>query len=184
MIYQTIADIFETNDEVRSRLTARVENLDDAQAKMRAGTDSWSVAEIVEHLSITEVNMLQLTGNLLAHAESVANADANSQTQHAMAPFSLDELTERARTQKFVAPERVRPSGTQSITDSLARLKKSRASLHALRTRLEAADLSVAQYPHPIFGALNLYQWLAFIGLHETRHLNQIERVLEKNDEQ
>jgi hypothetical protein len=93
-------------------------------------------------------------------------------------PFSLDEQVEQARTRKFVAPEEVRPSGAVSLADSLARLRKSRAALEALRPRIERADLSAATYPHPSFGPLNLYQWLAFIGIHEQRHLDQIERLL------
>jgi hypothetical protein len=50
--------------------------------------------------------------------------------------------------------------------------------LRALQPRIEATDLSAFTYPHPAFGPLNFYQWLALIGLHEQRHLNQIESVL------
>jgi hypothetical protein len=72
----------------------------------------------------------------------------------------------------------VRPRGGVAVADSLARLRESRAAFEALRPRIERADLSAATYPHPSFGPLNLYQWLAFVGIHEERHLNQIERLL------
>ncbi len=32
-------------------------------------------------------------------------------------------------------------------------------------------------YPHPMFGPLDLYQWLVFVGLHESRHACQIREL-------
>jgi len=58
-------------------------------------------------------------------------------------------------------------------------MRESRAALNALRPRVEAVDGASATYPHPAFGPLNLYQWLAFVGAHEARHLRQLERVLD-----
>jgi hypothetical protein len=43
---------------------------------------------------------------------------------------------------------------------------------------VEATDLNATGYPHPAFGPLNLYEWLAFIGIHEARHLRQVEALL------
>ena len=65
-----------------------------------------------------------------------------------------------------------------SLNKLLARMRQSRAGLHALRPRIEATDLASVTYPHPAFGPLNFYQWLALIGLHEERHLRQIQSVL------
>ena len=57
-------------------------------------------------------------------------------------------------------------------------MRRSRAELHGLRPKLEAIDLSGMTYPHPAFGPLNLYQWLALIGMHEDRHLRQVESIM------
>ena len=32
--------------------------------------------------------------------------------------------------------------------------------------------------PHPRLGTLDMYQWLVFLGRHESRHLAQIERTI------
>jgi hypothetical protein len=32
-------------------------------------------------------------------------------------------------------------------------------------------------FPHPVFGALNMKEWLAFHGLHARDHIRQIERI-------
>jgi hypothetical protein len=187
--YSSVADIYRANEEVRARLIARVEALDEETQNFRAGEQAWTVAEIVEHLATLEHRLSQLAAMMVGKAESVAAAAAGGDAATGggdgaaggaphFKPFSLEEQVEQARTQKFVAPDEVRPRGGLSVADSLARLRKSRAAFEALRPRVERVDLSAATYPHPAFGPLNLYQWLAFIGIHEQRHLDQIERLL------
>ena len=56
--------------------------------------------------------------------------------------------------------------------------RESRAALEQLRPRFASADYSRLM-PHPAFGPLNAAQWLAFVGMHEERHLRQIKRLLE-----
>jgi hypothetical protein len=175
MIYNSVADILAANDEVRSRVVERAENLSAAQQSFRPGTSAWSPAEIVEHLSIIERNLVRVIGLMVKKTES--EMAETGVPPRPMQPFSLDEFAAQARGQKFVAPEEVRPRGA-SVNDSLAQLRESRATLNALRPRLEAVDGTSATYPHPVFGPLNLYQWVAFIGVHEARHLRQLERVL------
>ena len=192
MIYQSIADIYAANDTVRRRLSSHVENLNAAQQTFRPAESAWSVAEIMEHLSITERNMVQLIGILLAKTESAATAAAAAGAPDAgdvapaggnappppFQPFSMDALIETVKDKKFTAPERVSPGGQIALADSLAALQETRAAIESLRPRLEAADLTAAAYPHPYWGDLNLAQWLAFIGLHEGRHLGQIKQLM------
>ena len=195
MIYQSISDIYAANEAVRRQITDRVETLSEAQQTFRPADGAWSVAEIVEHLSILEQNMVRLIGMLLNKAESAAAATpssapagddapaaAASSSSTAAArpfkPFSMDELVETIRDKKLTAPEQVRPGGQAALADSLASFQQTRAIVESYRPRLEAADLEAATYPHPVFGDFNTAQWLAFIGHHEARHLRQIERLL------
>lgn len=175
MTYTSVAQIIEEIDRTRERLYRRVEGLTEEQAARRSTPQAWTPAEIVEHLSLIEGRLLQMMTMMLMKAE---RAGANAAASVEFKPFTLDEYIERGRGQKFVAPEAVAPSGASSLADSLARLRRSRAELKALRPRIEAIDLSSVTYPHPAFGPLNFYQWLAFIGLHEERHLRQAEASL------
>jgi len=192
LIYQSIADIYAANDTVRRQLAERLENLSEAQQTFHPSEGAWSIAEIVDHLSIIERNMVQLIGRLLKKSEGAVAAinageggdGGNSDVQTAAAvappfqPFSLDTFVEQIRDVKLTAPERVRPGGDVSLADALASLRRTRADIEAMRPRLEAADLYAATYPHPAFGELNTAQWLAFIGEHEARHLRQIENLM------
>ena len=176
MTYTSVAQIYEEIDGTRERLYGRFEGLSDEQASAHPGEGAWSVAEIAEHLSLIEVGMLRLMKGLLSQVEAAGVQPGDGAAE--MKPFTLDEHIERARNEKYVAPEIARPKGTTPLADSLARLRRSREELRALRPRIEAVDLSRATYPHPAFGPLNVYQWLAFIGQHEERHLRQAESAL------
>jgi uncharacterized damage-inducible protein DinB len=176
MTYTSVAQIFEEIDATRERLYQRVEGLSDEQVNSRANPDTWSIADIVEHLTIMEDRLLRMMKVMLMKAEAAGAGSSVAPVE--MKPFSLDEFEEIARNEKYVAPEAVRPSGTQHVADLLAKMRGSREELKTLRPRIEATDLSTVAYPHPAFGPLNFYQWLAFIGLHEERHLRQAEAVL------
>ena len=176
MNYTSVPQIFEVIDETRARLCRRVDGLSDEQAAARPHPDAWTAAEIVEHLSLIEGRLVKMLSMMLTKAES-AGAGGNGAPVE-MEPFSLDEFIERARDEKYDAPEAVRPSGQVALSDSLEKMKRSREFLHGLRPRIEATDLSKVTYPHPAFGPLNFYRWLAFIGIHEERHLKQAEGLL------
>lgn len=176
MTYNSVAEIFEQIDEIRQRLCSRVEGLSDEQANARPAPEAWSVSEILEHLSIIETLMVRNIRGMLAKTEAVGRAGDGGPVK--MRPFSMERFVERARGEKYTAPEMARPTGKVPLADSLARLRRTREELRNLQPRMEAADLSEAKFPHPAFGPLDAYQWLAFVGLHEGRHLRQIESVL------
>jgi DinB family protein len=174
MTYTSVAQIIEEIDKTRERLYRRVEGLTDEQATERPNPNAWTLAEIVEHLALLEGRLLRMMTMMLTKAESAGARDTDAPPV-LMKPFTLDEFIERARNEKYTAPEAVRPGGQVSLADSLANLRRSREELRALRPRIEAVDLSTVTYPHPAFGPLNFYQWLALIGMHEERHLRQAE---------
>ena len=173
MDFSSVPEIYEHIDRTRARLLSAVEGLSEEQQGYTPAADRWSVAELVEHLSIVEGNVAGLLGKLVGKAEESGAGEAAAGE---FDPVSIEEFVERTRDVKLEAPERIRPTGL-SLPDSLARLKDSRAALHALRPRVERADGRALRFPHPAWGPLDLYQWLLFVGAHEDRHLAQIEAL-------
>lgn len=174
MEFNSIKEIFASIDQIRLKLVGAVSHLSDEAACFQPAPDKWSAALLIEHLAKTEEMLLGLTQKLLEKAEAENIASDGTITP----PVSFAEIGQRAAGAKFEAPEAIRPVGAATLAESLAKLEESRRSLAALRPRLEAVDLSKVQFPHPAFGRMNLYYWLAFIGLHEARHLRQISDVL------
>lgn len=171
MVYNNVDEIFSALATTRRRIYEQVEALSDDEAKARPAPDIWSITEIIEHLSISEARMLALVSKLLGQeSAAAANADAYG------SPISIQVMTERA-AEKFTAPAFTQPTGNVPLAESLAKLRESRAALISLRPRVEARDYSHVTYPHPVFGPLNLYQWLAAIEFHECKHLDQIQTI-------
>jgi len=179
MTYNNVEQIFETIDKTREQVYNRVEGLSEEESRRRPQPDAWSVAEIIEHLAKIEGRLLKMMTMMLTKAEAAGARSSDGPVE--IKPFTLEKLIEIGRNEKFIAPEPLRPSGEARLADALEALRNSRAELHNLRPRIEMTNLSGATYPHPVGTALNFYEWLAFIGVHEYRHLRQIERVLSAN---
>ena len=176
MDFNSVSEIFEHIDGQRERLLRAVEGLSEEEQRFRPAPDRWSAAQLCEHLSIVEGNVATLLGKVLARGEEAGAVRAEG------APFaavSIGEFVERSRGVKLEAPERIRPGDAPVLSDALSRLRDSRAALHALRPALERADGHALLFPHPAWGPLNLYQWLLFVGAHESRHRAQIEALKE-----
>jgi uncharacterized damage-inducible protein DinB len=176
MDFNSVGEIYEHIDRTRERLVRAVEGLSDDEQRFRPAPDRWSAAQLCEHLSIVEGSVVGLLGKLLARA---GESGAGRAEGTPFAPVSVEEFVERSRDARFEAPERLRPADSTPLADSLARLRDSRAALHGLRPALERADGHALRFPHPAWGPLNLYQWLLFVGAHESRHLAQIEALKE-----
>ena len=169
MVYNNLDEIFSALATTRRRIFEQVEALSDDEANARPTPDVWSVAEIIEHLCISEARMVALVNNLLGQEAAVA-ANAGSSASS----ISIQVMTERA-AEKFTAPAFLEPTGNMPLAESVAKLRQSRATLISLRPRVEARDYSHVTYPHPAFGPLNLYQWLATVEFHECKHLDQLQ---------
>lgn len=174
MVYHDVAEIFDDVQAARERLYERVEKLSSAQAGFKKAPDAWSVAEILEHLNKSEQLVVKLFTETLPQAG--VSADAKTATVK-FAPFSMDSYLESTRGRKLKSPEPLAPAGDLPVKELLQRLRASRAQLLALRPRFEGHDLSGIIGPHPAYGPINPYQALAGVGLHEKRHLRQIEAI-------
>jgi hypothetical protein len=179
MIYNNVAEIFEGIDETRNKLKTRISGFSEEQENARPANaeTGWSVAEIVEHLATVESGVVRIISRLLAQAETAGIKSDGALNP----PVSFVEQGKSATAQKFQAPERVHPKGKQSLAESLVKFDENRRALLEMRPRIEAVDSRNTAFPHPIFGNLNLYEWLVMIGMHEARHLQQIEAILEAN---
>ena len=71
----------------------------------------------------------------------------------------------------------VAPRGKYSAAQGLAGLVESRQALLSALTAADGLALDEITQPHPLFGTLNLYQWVLFVGQHEARHTAQIREI-------
>lgn len=177
---QTISDIYEANDKIRERTKQIVGGLTDEQAnRLPDDGGKWTIAEVVEHIAIVQDGMTKISAKLL-NAARAAGKTSNGQ---ATLSENFRQKASEAQQLKFEAPDRVRPTGEQTIEESLAKMDEARGELENLRPLFESVECSEFKFPHPFMGELTAHEWLALIGGHEARHVRQIENILEAGSE-
>jgi hypothetical protein len=174
MIYHTLEEIYAAKSLALQNLHQHIQDLTSDQTDFHPLSGGWSIAEIAEHLSIVEGQLLQLIATLLKKSEEAGR------THSPMLPFaiSLQSIVEKSQTEKYTTRDKFLPTGKTTISDSLRLLRDFQTQLYDLKPRLQSIDLTFVTFPHWTFGPLNLGQWLAFIGFHEERHLVQIQSIL------
>jgi hypothetical protein len=176
MNYQTISEIYEANDQVRGKLKHIVANLSDAQINTLPDGEKWTVGKLIEHISIVDEGIVRISAKLLNEAKE------SGKTSDGATNFS-DNFAEKmsaGRDAKFEAPERVHPTGTKTVAESLVKLDETREKLEELRPLFESVECADVKFPHPAFGDLSAHEWLALLGGHELRHIRQINNLLDK----
>lgn len=174
MIYQSIAEIYEVNDEIRAKLKKLVGNLTDEQLHFLPADESWTVKQIVEHISIVEDGIIKISAKLLSKAQE--NGGKSDGSAKISAEF-LQKIFE-GKNKKFAAPERVFPTGNLTIAESFEKMDENRQKLKELRTLFESVEETQMKFPHPAFGDMTSHEWLLLLGGHEQRHIAQIQRIL------
>ena len=154
----------------RAALLAAVEHVPPALRQQRPSPERWSVAEIIEHLSIIEPRVVGLMSKLVADAPMLSGAEPTG-------PLDFDRSSVQDRTRVIMAPPPLHPSGGVDATTALADLERARADLYVLLNGAHDRDLGAVSKAHPFFGPLNGFQWLGVHAGHESRHTAQIEEA-------
>lgn len=133
----------------------------------------WSVANVLEHLSIVEPRIVAGLTQAFVAARS-AGLPAALDTA-VIAPGESDRYLNRQR--RIESGEGSKPKQRLDATAAWALLESAHALVHALVIDADGLDLSGVTMPHPVFGPLNLYQWIVFVAGHEGRHALQIQDI-------
>jgi uncharacterized damage-inducible protein DinB len=161
-------------DAERSALRDAVELVPPAQREQQPGTDRWSVAQVLQHLVMIEKRIGVGMTKWVAEARA-AGTGPETDTSSVMNSLPLQSIADR--TERRNAPEAVRPQGDADAESAWAALEESRETLRAAFLGGDGLALSEVIQPHPVLGPINLYQWMLFVGSHETRHTSQVREI-------
>lgn len=176
MRYESIADIYSANRRFRDDLVQVLEDIRPDEAAAAADDEGWTIAEVAEHVSIVESGIARICAKLV----SAAKADAAGSNGRFELTEKFGQKAAQLATAKLEAPDRVRPTGEIGLQQAIERLSVSTRELEELRADMEGYDLSAHTFPHPYFGDLTAAEWLLVAGRHERRHMEQIQRILQK----
>jgi hypothetical protein len=147
-----------------SWLVSELAGLSEAQLKFRMTPDSWSIADVVEHLAIAEPQYWKQLQDSLKQPAAGYKAET---TDAAILWYGIDR-TNRARTGEARVPHQ-----KSTPSESLTSFRKLRAEM------LQAAKGSQEDMRGRklLEGNMDVYQWFLMISTHSQRHILQIREV-------
>jgi uncharacterized damage-inducible protein DinB len=153
----------------RKMLLDSIAGLSQAQWEFKPAPDRWSIAEVVEHLVLTEDNLFQQAQRMLkSPAVTPLAAD------RALDARWLNRMADRS--QKVQAPPEEQPTGKSEDRAALREEFKRRRdrTIAYVQTTQDALRAHVSGSGTDAFDA---YQTLLMIGGHTERHVAQINEV-------
>ena len=168
--------------EVLSYLDAQYEGLraafESVPSEKRAdapASGAWSPAGIVEHLAIVEGSIGRLISQRVS-AGRESGIGAETDESSVMETFAYaTAIANRAR--RIESSERTHPQQQLAPDAAWKALDAAHSDLRSAVVSADGLALGEIVHPHPVFGPLNLYHWVAFVGGHEARHAEQIREA-------
>lgn len=157
--------------DTRNDLLKKIKGLTTEQLNFKAGASSWSVAECVEHIAISENHIFGLAQMGLKEP-----ADPSKRSEVKMADEEIVKMV-ADRTTKIKTKEAFEPSRKfGSYEGALAEFKSKRDnSIDFIRTTSDDLRNHYNDFP---FGKIDTYQTILFMAAHSRRHTDQIEEVM------
>lgn len=161
----------------RVALSEAVELVPAELRDQQPGPDRWSVAQVLQHLVIIEK---RIGVGLTKWVDDARAGGLGPEVDTSSVLNSLDLALIGDRSRRRNAPAEVAPNGDLDAASGWAALEKTRAALRAGVMPGDGLALSEVIQPHPVLGPINIYQWLLFVGAHETRHAAQVREIAEE----
>jgi hypothetical protein len=165
------AFVLKCMEQGRDAFLHAVDGLSEAQLQFKPQPDSWSIADCVEHIAVTEDVMYARA------TQGVANPNGVSLDRQKDERFSAAVLDRR---RKVVAPEAVRPTSRFASADEARRHFLDGRERAISYVRECGEDVRRLFTIHPLLGEIDCYRCLLLLALHPARHADQIEQI--KND--
>lgn len=165
---QYVVDLLEANAR---KFLDDIEHVSDEQWKFKSASNVWSVAEVAEHITLSEGLLYSIVQKTLLAPADDAKAKTLTGNETKLLVSVMD------RSVKAQAPEVIKPTGRFATKRELIEAFKIARdqTINYVKTTQDPLKNHVAR--HPAFGELTTYQWLVFIAGHANRHVAQLEEV-------
>jgi hypothetical protein len=172
-VHARIRELIDYLGDQRRALRAAFDAVPAARREQAPGPERWSATNIIEHIAMVEHRLAGRFATRLAEARA-AGLGPELSTAPILPTLDLSALTDR--TNRRTAVEAVQPTGLNA--DAAWRALDEATTV--LRTAIVDGDglaLGTVSLPHPVFGAISLYDCVAIAGAHEARHAEQIREI-------
>jgi hypothetical protein len=171
-MHERTRELLDYLERQRAVLRAAFDAVPSAMRDRPPAPGQWSAAGCVEHLAMVE----QLIAKRLTANVASAQPGLETSTDPILPQVDVSRVLDR-RT-KVNAPDPIRPTGLGAEA-AWAAVERSHSVMRDAVTACDGLALDVVSWPHPLFGPLSAYHWIAFHGAHEARHAAQIREIAE-----
>ena len=161
-------------DTQRNELQAAIDSIPAAARNRQPAANQWSVAQVLDHLTIVDKRVAAGVGKWIADAQANGLAQ-ETETTSVTGTIPNEKIVDRSR--KVEAPEEIRPRTDVDAETAWTELQQARAKLRAAFLTGDGFALGQVVQTHPVLGPLNIYQWMLFCASHEARHTLQIREI-------
>ena len=161
-------------DKIGTELRAAVDSVPSHARNQKPAADQWSVAQVLNHLTIAHNRVAAAMGKWIAEAQT-SGLGPETSSSPLLHTIPAERILDRSR--KFQAPETIVPRSDVDAETALSELEQAREKLRAAFLSGDGLALEQVVQPHPVLGPINMYQWALFSGSHEARHSLQIREI-------
>ena len=150
----------------QQQLLDAIDGLSAEQLAYQPASGGWSIAQVVEHLALTEEFLYGWVRN-------------GEKAEHSGRDVEIDVKVLRAmesRKRKFGAPAGAEPTGSMSTDEALGKFLALRAET-AVFVQQFGDDLRSMWTMHPVAGRVDCYTCLLMQCNHPARHAHQIAEI-------
>ena len=161
--------------KTRQFLLDEVAGLSEAQANFKPAEDRWSIAECAEHITLSEDFLRGAVGQAMQAPAAPERKEELKGKEDQVLQFVTD------RSQKFQAPEPLRPTGRWDSLEAIIEVFKAsrKKTLDYAHSTPEDLRSHIVDFPT---GDMDAYQFLLFLSGHTERHTLQIQEVKAHSD--
>lgn len=160
-------------NKTRARLLKDVEGLSKAQLNFRPDDTSWSVAQCVEHITLSEDLVKQWIQGGLQQPAAPQRKSEEKYTPETLIAIVTNRSQNRAKTGGPWIPDGQFPTTADAIRVFVSRRDSTIAYVESTQD-----DLKDHFIDHPQWGALDLYEAFVMLSAHCERHTEQLEEVM------
>lgn len=178
-----LAQVPQALREVEQAIRGQIEGLDAAQLNWQPGPRSWSVLQVLEHLSVTAELYLPLLRHAISGGVVAGQRSSDAPRAGWIERLFLKSLGSNV---KLKAPGVVKIRGASDLDPdtTLGRWIGTHNELAEEAHRGRDLDPNRIRITSPLFSLLQLKLGVAFnvLIVHERRHLGQVQRVMAEGE--
>jgi hypothetical protein len=172
-MHARIVELFGYLDSQREVLRAAFQAVP-PELRDHAPAGRWSAAAVTEHLAILQPRLAGILSTKIAEARA-SGVGPETSFEPLLPTFDLDKIVDR--TTRVTTPETGVPKGLPAA-DAWEALERGTPLIRDVLVSGSDLALNQVMHPHPRFGPMSVYHWVAFAGAHEARHAAQIRELL------